>query len=107
MTGIQKKVDILLISETKLDETFTTRQFSTSIYRFDRNGFEAGLLASVRKDIPSKLIKIELSNSEGWVFTEINLRNKKWIIGCSYNPHNAEISSHMNCMGKTIDSLSS
>ena len=26
MTGIQNKVDILLISETKLDETFPTRQ---------------------------------------------------------------------------------
>ena len=29
------------------------------------------------------------------------------VIGCSYNPHNAEISSHMNCKGKAIDSLSS
>ena len=38
---------------------------------------------------------------------EINLRNKKWIIGCSYNPHNADISSQMNCMGNAIDSLSS
>ena len=27
MTGIQNKVDILLIPETKLDETFPTRQF--------------------------------------------------------------------------------
>ena len=61
IAGIQNKVDILLISETKLDETFPTRQFSidgfTSPYRLDR--------------------------------------------------HNAEISSHMNCMGKAIDSLSS
>ena len=43
MTGIQNKVDILLISETKLDETFPTMQFSvegfTSPYRLDRNGF--------------------------------------------------------------------
>ena len=28
MTGIQNKVDILLISEAKLDETFPTSQFS-------------------------------------------------------------------------------
>ena len=28
MAGIQNKVDILLISETKLDETFPTSQFS-------------------------------------------------------------------------------
>ena len=99
-----------MISETKLDEAFPTRQLSiegfTSPYRLNRNDFGGGLLAYVREDIPSKLIKTEVSNREVF-FIEINLRNKKWIIGCSYNPHNAEISSHMNCMGKAIDSLSS
>ena len=43
VTGFQNKVDILLISETKLDETFPTTQFSfegfTSPYRLDRNDF--------------------------------------------------------------------
>ena len=52
MTGIQNKVHILLISETKLDEAFPTRQFSTegfaSPYHLDRNGFGGGLLAYVR-----------------------------------------------------------
>ena len=109
MTGIQNRVYILLMSETKPDEIFPTRQFSfegfTSPYRLDRNGFGVGLLAYVREAIPSKLIKTELSDSEGF-FIERNLRNKNWIIGCSYSPHNAEIRSHLNCMGKAIDSLS-
>ena len=109
MTGIQNEVDILLTSETKLDETFPTRQFSiegfTSPCRLDRNNLGVVCL-HVREYIPSKFIKTELSNREG-LFIEINLRNKKWIIGCSYDPHNAEISSHMKCMGKVIDSLSS
>ena len=64
MTGIQNKVVILLTSETKLDETFPTRQFSiegfTSPYRLNRNRFGGGLLASIREDIPLKLIKTEL-----------------------------------------------
>ena len=64
MTGIQNKVVILLTSETKLDETFPTRQFSiegfTSPYRLNRNGFGGGLLAYIREDIPLKLIKTEL-----------------------------------------------
>ena len=64
IAGIQNKVDILLISETKLNETFPTRKFSidglTSPYRLDRNGFGGGLLAYVREDIPSKFIKTEL-----------------------------------------------
>ena len=55
IAGIQNKVDILLISETKLDETFLTRQFSidgfTSPYRLDRNGFGGGLLAYVRESL--------------------------------------------------------
>ena len=58
MTGIQNNVDILLILETKLG---SLRQFSfegfTLPYRFDRNGFVGGLLAYVREDIPSRLIK--------------------------------------------------
>ena len=66
MTGIQNKVDILLISETKPDKTFPTRQFSiegfTSPYCLDRNGSRGGLLAHAREDITSKLIKTELSN---------------------------------------------
>ena len=61
MTGIQNKVDILLTSETKPDQTFPTRQFSIegfiSPYRLDRNGSRCGLLAHAREDIPSKLIK--------------------------------------------------
>ena len=50
MTGIQNKVDILLISETKLDETFPTKQF-TSPYRLDRNGFGGGLLSKQNSQI--------------------------------------------------------
>ena len=50
MTGIQNKVDILLISETKLDETFPTKQF-TSPYRLDGNGFGGGLLSKQNSQI--------------------------------------------------------
>ena len=64
LTGIQNRVDILLISETKLDETFSTQQFSIEVFTptqcLDRNGFRGGLLAFVREDIPSDLIKTEL-----------------------------------------------
>ena len=71
MAGIRNKVDILLISETKLDENFPTRQFSiegfTSPYRLDKIGFVGGLLVYVREEIPSQLIKTELSNREGFL----------------------------------------
>ena len=79
MTGIQNEVDILLTSETKLDETLLTRQLSiegfTSPCRLDRNVFKGGLLAYVREDIPSKLIK---QNSQiGRAFYRGKLKKQK------------------------------
>ena len=52
--------DILIIIETKLDDTFTLPQlhvdgFSTP-YRFDRNRNGGGIIIYIREDIPSKII---------------------------------------------------
>ena len=45
------------------------------------------------------------SSREGF-FLEINLRKKKWVLCCSYNTHKNFIKTHMNSIGKVIDSLS-
>ena len=103
-------IDILMISKTKLDANFPTSQFCvngyTSPYRLDRNNKGGGILSYVRKGIPSKLIKANFPNAEGF-FSEINLTKKKWVISCSYNSHNETIFPHMESMGKAADSLSS
>ena len=39
-------------------------------------------------------------------FLELNLRKKKWVLCCSYNPHNNFIETHMESIGKVLDSLS-
>ena len=41
------------------------------------------------------------------MFVEINIRKKKWLISCSYNPHKSEISKHLKALGMNIDSYSS
>ena len=76
MTGIQNKVDILLISETKLDENFPTKQFSvegfTSPYRLDRNGFGGGLLSKQNSQIGRALF-IEINEKrkmDYWMFLQ-------------------------------------
>ena len=83
-----------MISETKPDASFPTTQFLingyTSPYRLDWNRKDRGILVYVRQDIPSKLITTTLPNAEGF-FLEINLRKKKLIISCLYNPHNQTI----------------
>ena len=36
-------------------------------------------------------------------FVEINLRSKKWLLGCSYNPHKENIISHLNNLSTALD----
>ena len=79
---VGNKIDILLISETKLDDTFPLNQFIlegfTPPYRLDRTTHGGGLMLFVREDIPYKLLsnKDQSDNVEN-VFVEINLRLKK------------------------------
>ena len=57
---VGNKIDILLISETKLDGTFPLNQFILEIftppYRLDRTMHGGGLMLFVKEDIPSKLL---------------------------------------------------
>ena len=76
--GIKGKVDVLMISETKTDETFPSKQFYiegfTPPYRLDRNCYGGGILVYVREDIPSKLI--EMNSSVESISIELNSRKK-------------------------------
>ena len=57
---VQGKVDILIVTETKLDSTFPTFQFMidwySEPYRFDRNRNGDRVLIYIRKDIASILL---------------------------------------------------
>ena len=77
---VKGNIDILLISETKIDESFSVGQFIidgfSPPYRLGRNCHGGGLMLFVRKDIPSNLFVIETKPMESF-FIEINLRNSK------------------------------
>ena len=92
-------VDIFMISETKLDDSFPEGQFFLDGYqtpfRFDRNGNSGGILLYVCEDIPAKVIHCDFPTSESF-FVEINLHKKKWLINCSYNLHKNNIDSNLN-----------
>ena len=79
MKGVRGSINILMISETKLDASFATSQYLingyTAPYRLNRNGKGGGILVYVREDVPSKLITANFPNEEGF-FLEINLRKK-------------------------------
>ena len=106
---VRVNVDICKMYETKIDNSFPIWQFLikayTAAYRLDLNGSRGGILVYIREVRPSKLIPTDFSNREG-LFLELNLRKKKWVLCCSYNPHNNFIGTHVDSIGKAIDSLS-
>ena len=73
-------VDVIMISETKIDDSFPVGQFLIegfcTPYRLDRNSKGGGILLYVRDDIPSNLITVDISPIESF-YVELNLRNNK------------------------------
>ena len=59
---VKGNIDILMISEKKLDEIFPPSQFFLDgysvLFRYDRNGNGGGILLYIRDDLPSKLLSI-------------------------------------------------
>ena len=88
---IRGKVDILMISETKIDESFPLGQFKindfNAPFRLDRNSNGGGIMLFVPGDILVKLIASETPPVER-PYVEVKLRKQKWLISCSYNPNN-------------------
>ena len=48
----------------------------------------------IRGDIPSNLLSTDKEPIES-LYVELNLRNKKYLIYCSYNPHKTMIKNHL------------
>ena len=89
---VSANLNVLMISEANTDETFLESKFITGGFsephRLDRTVNGGGILLNVRRDICTKCIKgITFSNSFEGRFIELNLRNKIWLLGCSYNAH--------------------
>ena len=90
--SVVQYVDILMLSETKLDSTFPSIQFLINGFsvphRLDRNSKGGGILLYVRdKIIVLPLNRYSLPLHIDILFFELNLRNQKWLVCCSYNPH--------------------
>ena len=107
-TMIKNNVDILLISKTKTESSFPTAQFHIdgySICRRDRNENGGGLLLYIRDDLPLTLLKID-PNFEAF-YVELNIRKRKSLLCCSYNPNKNLINKHLDESSRNLDLLSS
>ena len=105
---INGNLDILVLTETKLDYTFLKTQFIIEGYmppfRFDRPTNGGGVIIYVRDDIPCRKLKpnLILEHFEG-IFLEINLRKTKWLLFGGYNPYKENITYFLNQLGPAID----
>ena len=74
---IKNNIDVLMISETKLDSSFSNGQFQihrySEPYRLDRNVNGDGILVFIREDTPTKIIDSQME-IEGFL---IELKKKK------------------------------
>ena len=70
---VKDSVDILMVSETKLDDSFAEFQFLIKDFhlpsRFDHNRYFGGIMLYVREDIPSKLLNHDFSSAESFIKT--------------------------------------
>ena len=105
---VRDNVDILVIEETKIDETFPTGQFIIEDYmppfRKDRNQYGGGLLIYVKDNIPAKIVEDhQMSNDIESIFIELNFRRNKWLLMGTYHPPSQCTKYFYSEVGKALD----
>ena len=82
ISQVKGTVDALMISETKIDDSFPIANFLIDgfgqPYRIDRNSSGGGIMLYVREDIPPSLLKVESLPIEGF-FTKRKLAYKLFL----------------------------
>ena len=89
---VSNNVNLLLISETKFDNTFPVSKFCVLGYsvpfRLDEKGSRRGIMSYVKEHIPWRMLsKFTFEKEIGACSIEINLRKVKWLLVCSHNPN--------------------
>ena len=109
---VMQHIDILVLTETKLDDTFPTAQFLVNgfsePYRLDRNRKGGGVMVYIREDIPSKLLDKHVFpyDMEG-LFVELNFRKCKWLLFGTYHPPSQADIYYFDNLDKAFDTYSS
>ena len=107
-TIIPGKVDVIIFSETKLHNSYSSSQFLikgfTNPFRQDHNCHGGGIMIYVREDIPCKVLKLHSSPSdiEG-IFVELNFREVEWLLFGTYHPPNQNNKYVFENLGTALD----
>ena len=102
-------IDILLLSESKLNQSFPDSQFAMDgfqmPFRADRNDKGGGLLLYVKEDIPCKIISVNFISEFEAIVLEVNLKKRKWLLLGIYNPHKEMTNTFLNIVGNSLNEL--
>lgn len=106
---IQDNIDILIIQETKLDNTFPDGQFYMEGYlppfRRDRNAHGGGLLVYIKENIPAKILNNnDLATDIEGLFIELSFKKDKWLLFGTYHPPNQCPVHYFTELGRVLDS---
>ena len=86
-----QSVDVLAISETKLDDSFPRAQFQVPNYRLhrqDRNERGGGIMIYIKDSIPHRILKEHTGVVEGieYMSIELSMKSRKWNVLYIYKP---------------------
>ena len=104
---IGNKIDILMISKSKIDDTVPTSRFVidsfTEPFRLDRTRNGGSIPQYVKNNITATLLtSYTLPEDKEALFVEIVIGNFKWLFCCSHNPRKS-ITYHLQEIGKGLE----
>ena len=106
---INRNLDIILLAETKLDDSFPYAQFMLKNfgipYRLDRNSNGAALLLYVREDIPCKFLKVKSDWNIESICVEVNLGKGSASL-MTHTIHKSLLSNHLERLNRIIEEYS-
>ena len=105
---IKDKIDILVITETKIDESFPTGQFSidgfSTPFRLDRNKFGGGVIIYVKEHLLCVEIPFDDKPKDiECILLDLKIRNKRFLLAGGYNPDKKRISHFLSHLSKCLD----
>ena len=82
---VTQNVDVMVISEIKLNGSFPGSQFKipgySSSFHLDRDQNGGGIMVFVREDITAKLLSFEDKPIDAF-YIELNFRENEWLLSC-------------------------
>ena len=105
---ISCKIGFCLLSETKIDKTFSNTQFEIGRYKIVSIAItcEGGGMFYINENIPCrKLISNNLPKQVESIPLESSLRNREWLYIGIYKPPNQNESVFLDNLGKELTNL--